>query len=177
MLINLVPTFKVLVPLGRTVAALPADQLKAAVIRELVRAAGLVDEVRAGDVIASLIAREAKGSTGLGRAIAIPHARTECIEKPVIVLGICPEGLDWEAQDGKDVVLFFLILVPLEQSDLYLRILTRLTALVRIPAFVESIVACPDEAAVLEKIHEFELQLKLRSGGAEPGADPSSKAL
>ncbi len=59
------------------------------------------------------------------------------------------------------LILFFLILVPLEQSDLYLRILNRLSALVRMPDFIKAIEKSNDEVQALNVIHEFELEFKL----------------
>ncbi len=172
MLKNLVPHFKVVVPLDQAQPGQSADSIKDTVIRTLVSKANIRDEKCFEDVVQSLLIREAKGSTGLGRSIAIPHARTEWIEKPVIVLGVCQEGIDWEAQDGKEVVLFFLILVPLEQSDLYLRILTRLTTLVRQDGFVDSVKKCTSEDEALDTIHDFELALKLEVGRSITGGKP-----
>ena len=181
MLKNLVPHFKVVVPLDQPGVEQSADEIKEIVIRALVSKANIRDEAKVEEVVQSLLSREAKGSTGLGRNIAIPHARTECIEKPVIVLGVCQEGIDWEAQDGKHVILFFLILVPLEQSDLYLRILTRLTSLVRQEGFVAAVKKCESEDTALDTIHDFELKLKLEAGRAAiSGANrekPSTKQL
>ena len=164
MLKNLVPNFKVLLPLDleEDEASSSKASVKETVIRRLVDRVRIKSPNCREELIYTLLSREAKGSTGLGRSIAIPHARTECIEKPVIVLGVSNKGIDWEAQDSKDVFMFFLILVPLEQSDLYLRILTRLTSLVRQPGFVEALQGCRSEEDALDLIHDFELKLKLK---------------
>ncbi len=161
MLKNLVSRFKVFVPLTVDMEEKSSEDLKEEVLRKLLSKTSIRENCPFDDVLETLLAREAKGSTGLGRGIAIPHARTECIEKPVVILGISPEGINWSAQDGEAVRLFFLILVPLEQSDLYLRILNRLSALVRMPDFIKAIEKSNDEVQALNVIHEFELEFKL----------------
>lgn len=174
MLANLVPTFRVLIPLSAPRAD-SVERAKRQVLRLLVERLPVLPAAKVEGVTELLMAREAKSSTGVGRGIAIPHARTEAVGRPAVVVGVAPEGIDWCSADGVPVVLFFLILVPVEQSGLYLRILNRLTALARMPAFVAELRRCTDEVSALDVIHDHELRLKLgsaedeREAPAEPG--------
>jgi mannitol/fructose-specific phosphotransferase system IIA component (Ntr-type) len=68
--------------------------------------------------------RERKGSTGIGKGIAIPHARTPGVSELVGALGISAEGIDFESGDGQPCHLVFLILAPPQESTAYLKALS-----------------------------------------------------
>ena len=70
-------------------------------------------------VAREVLKREALGSTGLGRGIAIPHARVLGLNKPFGLLALLKRPLDFEAIDGAPVDIVFLLLQPAAaQSDL-----------------------------------------------------------
>ena len=50
---------------------------------------------------ADILAREAQGSTAVGDGVAIPHAKSEAVKKPGLAAVTVPEGVDYEALDGK----------------------------------------------------------------------------
>ena len=61
--------------------------------------------------VSGLLRREEMMSTGIGGGIALPHLRHPehlPVERPVVVIGIAPEGLDWDAIDGAPVNVIFL---------------------------------------------------------------------
>jgi len=86
---------------------------KTDVIRELL---GLLEEqdlVRdPAAALEALLAREASMSTGLQHGIAIPHARTNAVDKLVCAIGLKPAGLNFEALDGQPSRIFILTLSP-----------------------------------------------------------------
>lgn len=59
-----------------------------------------------------ILKREALGSTGMGRGIAIPHARIHGLKKPLGILARLKTGIDFEAIDGEPVDIVFLLLLP-----------------------------------------------------------------
>lgn len=63
-------------------------------------------------VLDALRKREAIGSTGIGKGIAIPHTRSLVLDKVYLVVGRSKEGVDFDALDGKPVHLFFLLTAP-----------------------------------------------------------------
>lgn len=75
----------------------------------LAEAAGGVD---AGTVLDGLAARERLGSTGLGAAVAMPHARAPGIGRSVGAFLRLDEAVDFDAPDGNPVDLLFGLLVP-----------------------------------------------------------------
>jgi mannitol/fructose-specific phosphotransferase system IIA component (Ntr-type) len=78
--------------------------------------------------------REALGSTGVGRGVAIPHTRCALVSGLQLAFGRLPPGIAWAAIDNKPVHLFFLIVAPpLEVSNEYLPVLGRIAQFVKEP--------------------------------------------
>jgi PTS system nitrogen regulatory IIA component len=81
------------------------------------------------EVFKNVMEREKLGSTGVGLGVAIPHGRTAAVERIVGVLGISPEGVEFETLDGEPVHFVFLVLSPLEATSDYLRAISRVARL------------------------------------------------
>ena len=73
----------------------------------------------------AILAREAGGTTAIGEGMAIPHAKTDAVANPALAAITVPEGVDYEAPDGKDSTLLFMIAAPPE-GDVHLEVLARL---------------------------------------------------
>ncbi len=108
---------KAIVPL------LQADD-RAGVVRELVYAlvrAGQLGESGAEAVARSILARERSGgTTGIGKGIALPHAKVDELTTVVGALGRSPDGVDFAALDGEPVYAIFLILSPTGEAERHL---------------------------------------------------------
>ena len=72
---------------------------------------------RAAPVFRALWRREQAGSTGMGNAFAIPHARITGISEPVTVYVRMKTPLAFAAPDGKRVSDLFVILVPADGAN------------------------------------------------------------
>lgn len=104
---------------------------KNAILSELVGCVaktGLIGDSQA--FLDQLIAREAESSTGIGRAVAIPHARPDGLKTPFVAVGRSHAGIDFDASDGGLVHLVFLIGATSDHA-LYLGIIARISWLVR----------------------------------------------
>lgn len=110
-----------------------AGTSKEAVLAELVALLHLDDGV-AGTLLKLLRRRETLGSTGVGRGVAIPHARSPVVEQLRLAFGHHPAGVPYEAIDAQPVHDFFLIVAPpVELSNQYLPVLGRVAQLVKEP--------------------------------------------
>jgi len=107
-------------------------------------------------VVAALLAREKVLSTGIGHGIAIPHAISEAIDSPVVLLGISKEGVDYRSMDGAPVYVFFVLLSPPDQASHHTRLLARIARLARDPAFVDGLRESSDARAALDRIARYE---------------------
>lgn len=68
------------------------------------------------EVLDGLVSRERLGSTGLGRAIAMPHTKQSGVHDSIGAVLKLDEPVDFNAPDGEPVDLLFGLLVP-EGSD------------------------------------------------------------
>src|ERR1019366_9385908 len=65
------------------------------------------------DQIASyLLKREELGSTGIGRGVAIPHARLPDLQRPHGIFAKLKQGIEFDAIDGQPVDIVFVLLLP-----------------------------------------------------------------
>jgi nitrogen PTS system EIIA component len=95
-------------------------------LKELIALLG-VDEKSQGILFKMLKRRENLGSTGIGKAIAIPHCRSLVVNRLRVAFGRKPAGVDFKAIDDQPVKYFFLIVAPpLEVSNQYLPVLGRI---------------------------------------------------
>jgi PTS system nitrogen regulatory IIA component len=110
-----------------------ASSTKDAVLAELVGLLG-IDE-RSGETLYRMLQRrEALGSTGVGRGIAIPHCRSLVVSRLRLAYGHRPGGLEFHAIDNRAVFDFFLIVAPpLEISNQYLPVLGRIAQFAKEP--------------------------------------------
>lgn len=68
----------------------------------------------------AVIEREKGMSTGIQYGIAIPHARTDSVDRLVCAIGIKPEGIDFNSIDGKPAKIIVLTLAPKSVSAPYM---------------------------------------------------------
>ncbi len=97
-----------------------------------------------GPALDQVVAREITESTGIGRCIAVPHARVSGIKTLVCALGRIPSGVDFMAVDHKPVKLVFLIFYPPTQQTTYLNFLATIVKLFSDPATLDAMLAAVD---------------------------------
>ena len=101
------------------VSSLPLDLVelrhkrRESALTQLVAAAEAAGIVRDADILlASLLRAQRVGSTAVGKGLAVPHARSFAVKRPVMLLGRSPRGVDWGAQDDVPVQIVALVLSP-----------------------------------------------------------------
>jgi PTS system nitrogen regulatory IIA component len=93
-------------------------------IEELVaRACAIEPDLSRADLEHATREREEIMGTGIGDGIAVPHARVDALVRPVVVLGVSKQGIDWNAVDDQPARLIFLILTPSDDAASQLEIL------------------------------------------------------
>lgn len=85
---------------------------KVSLLRELAGRAAAGVNLPAEMVVAEIEKRDDLGSTGIGRGVAIPHARLREIKKPVGLLARLKSPIEFDAVDGEPVDLVFLLMLP-----------------------------------------------------------------
>lgn len=100
--------------------------------------------------------REEEGSTGVGEGIAIPHGKGNCVTEPGLVAMVVPEGVEYNALDGKPVNLLFMIAAPDTNSNLHLDVLSRLSTMLMDADFKNKLISAKSKKEFLEIINETE---------------------
>jgi nitrogen PTS system EIIA component len=59
-----------------------------------------------------LVKREELGSTGIGHGVAIPHARLPDLQKPYGLFAKLKQPIEFDAIDGQEVDIVFVLLLP-----------------------------------------------------------------
>jgi nitrogen PTS system EIIA component len=66
----------------------------------------------ADQVASYLLKREELGSTGIGKGVAIPHARLPELQRPCGLLAKLKSPIEFDAIDGEAVDIVFVLLLP-----------------------------------------------------------------
>jgi potassium/sodium efflux P-type ATPase len=125
------------------VAAHLKSHTREGVISEIVEqiyACGKIKDKR--QIINQLLEREKRGSTGIGRGVAIPHARIEDLKEAIVFIGISRRGINFSSADGMPVHLIVLFLTPLLESGLHLKILSMVATLLNDEVFTGQLMQC-----------------------------------
>ena len=86
-------------------------------------------------IIEILQQRENLGSTGIGDGVAIPHGKIPELDNLIVAFGRSTEGIDYDSLDGKPVHLFFLLLAPENSAGQHLKVLAKISKMLRIVNF------------------------------------------
>ena len=92
-------------------------------IGELVRSLGSLLAGKKRLARDAVLQRELVAPTGLGDEVAIPHAAVDGLERPLLALGRAPQGIDFDAPDGRPARIVFLLLIPPKAYEEEVRIL------------------------------------------------------
>lgn len=122
-----------------------------------------------------ILAREAEGTTAIGEGIAIPHAKTSAVKQAGLAALTLPDGVDYQAPDGKPSHLVFMIAAP-EDGDLHLEVLSRLMTLLMDMELRQALLQAETPEAFLRAIEEKERErYPEEAGTAEKSAEPEKE--
>jgi nitrogen PTS system EIIA component len=154
-LTEILPRERILVDVGG--ARIKDKATALVVLADLLAPAVGVDRQEVERVLAD---RERLQSTGIGDGIAIPHASVESAPGQVAALLICPLGLPFDAIDGTDVRIIFGVVGPRQATGDHLRILARISRLLRDPAVRDELASAPDPAHANAVIQSQDMNAK-----------------
>lgn len=104
----------------------------------------------------AVLKREEEGTTGIGEGIAIPHGKTDAVEKPGLAAMIIPDGVDFKSLDGSPAKLLFLIAAPNTKDNVHLDVLSRLSTLLMDTEFRQALYDAKSPKEFLECIDKAE---------------------
>ncbi|BBO86934.1 PTS fructose transporter subunit IIA [Desulfosarcina ovata subsp. ovata] len=104
---------------------------KIGILNELVAPTARITGIDPNDMVRVLMERERLGSTGIGDGIGIPHGKLKNLERLVLGFGLSRKGVDFESIDGRPTHLFFLLITPEHATDLHLKLLARISRMLK----------------------------------------------
>jgi mannitol/fructose-specific phosphotransferase system IIA component (Ntr-type) len=96
-------------------------------IAALAKRSAVVSDVSVEEVRRAMEEREAIGSTGFGKGIAIPHCRMASVSTFVVGLATVAGAVDFDSLDGEPVRLIAFIVGPAQESTDHIRVLSGLS--------------------------------------------------
>ncbi len=115
-----------------------------------------------------ILKRESESTTAVGEGIAIPHCKSGAVAHPGLTAMTVPEGIDYDAPDGKPSNLIFMIAAPLD-GDLHLEVLARLMTLLMDLDLRQKLLSAGSGQEFLDMLTEAEkAKFPEEAGEAEP---------
>lgn len=104
-----------------------------------------------------IMAREEQGTTAVGEGIAIPHAKSDAVKQAGLTAITVPQGVDYQAPDGKPSNILFMIAAPMD-GDLHLEVLSRLMTLLMDMELRENLLKAKNPDEFLNVLDAYETQ-------------------
>lgn len=108
-----------LVPHGAVVTQLTAsdrDAVVGEVIDALIAAQCAPPGIR-DELVARVLERERRGSTGFGKGVAVPHVKHKGVKRMAAGIGLSAGGIEFAALDKQPVYSVFLLLSPDDRPE------------------------------------------------------------
>ena len=107
----------------------------------------------AADLVASALSkREELGSTGIGKGVAIPHARLKELQRPYGLLAKLKQGIEFDAIDGQRVDIVFVLLLPAAAENDALGALASVARILRSPENLARLRAAKDASELFAAV-------------------------
>ena len=124
---------------------------KEGVIREMVQSlqqAGHFADSPIDEIVRSILRREQLGSTGIGRNIAIPHAKCAGADRLIGTIALSKAGVPFDSIDGQNVHVLVLLISPQDRPGDHLRALENVSRSLRDDGFVRALRAATTRDAI-----------------------------
>ena len=132
------------------------NKRKESALQEMVSRAQHASMVREPSLLRdTLLLRERLGTTAIGKAVALPNARSLAVVEPRLVVARSRRGIEWGAADGLAVQLVLLVLSPAEYSEeLHHEFLSRAAAIARLQRNRQKLIEAASFDAVAAVLRE-----------------------
>lgn len=104
--------------------------------------------------------REEMMSTGVGKGLGLPHAKTEAATETVASFATTAEPIDFGAIDDTPVRLLLLLVGPEDHKSQHIKILGRISRLVSRDGFRERLLGADTPESIIDTLREGEAALR-----------------
>lgn len=129
---------------------------KKGAIEELVAPVARISGIEDDILVRVLLDRERLGSTGIGNGIGIPHGKLKDLDRLLLGFGLSRKGIDFESMDGRPTHLFFLLVTPENSTGLHLKLLAKISKILKNEAFKKRLFAATQPSDIIDAIKEHE---------------------
>lgn len=122
----------------------------------LVAAKRIASKPKAALIRKEIVERERQATTGIGKGVGIPHARSKHAKNLSLAIGRIPRGLDYGAVDGERVRVILLLVSPDRSTDEHLAAMKTLVSIVRDPYQCKRLHGCATPQSFLDLLAELD---------------------
>jgi mannitol/fructose-specific phosphotransferase system IIA component (Ntr-type) len=130
-----------------------------AALRELIEllvGAGKAQQEQVEPLVRALVRRETLGTTAIGRAMAVPHARAAGLKRTILAVGLSREGVQFNALDGEAVHGIFLVIGSDEKPDEYIEVMKKISDLIQKEDFRRFFLRARTAKEIVDLVDEME---------------------
>ncbi|MBW1892430.1 MAG: PTS sugar transporter subunit IIA [Deltaproteobacteria bacterium] len=127
---------------------------KKGILEELVEPVSGITGISHEELVKVLIERERLGSTGIDGGIGIPHGKIKNLESLIMGFGLSRRGVDFDSIDRQPTYIFFLLFTPENSTGLHLKLLARISRLLKKDEFRKKLFNVSSTEEVITVIKE-----------------------
>jgi fructose PTS system EIIA component len=109
-----------------------------------------------GKLREDVLKREQDMSTGIGKTLALPHAKSAGVSQPVMAFATLRNAIHFDSIDNEPVRIIFLLATPEEMLAEHLKLLGRITRLAGREDFRQRLVLATSAIEIIELFREAE---------------------
>jgi len=133
---------------AEAVSTFPNASSKKRLLQEISEQAEALNGLSQQKVFEALQERELLGATGMGKGIAVPHARMADVDRVIGFFTRLDEAVDFDSVDRQPVDLIFTLLAPEDAGADHLKALARVSRTLRDEATCRKLRSTTDGAAL-----------------------------
>lgn len=97
--------------------------------------------------------REAEGTTGMMDGFAIPHAKSESIEEPTIIILKLTNAVAWDSLDGQPIKYVIALFIPAaEAGTSHLALLSQMARMLMDEGFKQAFITASTQEEIVDLI-------------------------
>jgi nitrogen PTS system EIIA component len=131
---------------------------KKGVLEELSKPISQIAGINQQELVRVLMDREQLGSTGIGGGIGIPHGKLKNLDNLILGFGLSRKGIDFDSMDKRPSHIFFLLVTPENSTGLHLKVLARISRLLKNDDFKEKLFQISDAEELLNEIEQVDYE-------------------
>jgi len=124
-------------------------------VAKLAKHSAVLENISEEEILTALQRREEMGSTGFENGIAIPHCRLKEVKEFVVGIITIPDGVNFDAIDGKLSNIIMFIVAPQSKTNEHVRMLSTISNILRIKDACKEMLSASSSVALLESFLRY----------------------